>query len=503
MSHDAFVKTIRANPDDDTARLVFADWYEENGQPERAAYIRASCRLARLPTTDPEYREVQQRCLELYTAHHAAWAGDWPANLEWSFERGLITGVTGAPAVLAEHWQAIFAQHPVHRVRLADTNPVESKQAARQLGWLPFVDDLRLYWRDPEHTFFDHFDPGALRLRRLWLDGDPNPEEVLKLLDGPTRTTLESFRYIYCRYSYGGGEGGRWEQQMTAFHRMLERLDDAPLRELGLLPGGLSFEPSDLEKISARAFAPRLEYLELSAAEPTKGAADLLATTDRLPGLRRLALGIDRANRLHSLGSILNNPHLANLTSLATEWSAASDRTIRTSAFGARATELQLWRPISARRPRAGVPLNHAGIAPPCLDMSADDIATAAADGWAKTRWAAEVRELRLRGYASSMLQFATKLVRTAGFPALHTLSLVIDGTITARELEEFVTAARRAEWLHDVLVTCYANSVPGAERDRLEGVIPAANPENPGDLAWYACPPAVGQRRAFHILAG
>ena len=37
----AFMAGIIADRDDDVRRLVFADWLEENGQPDRAAYIRA------------------------------------------------------------------------------------------------------------------------------------------------------------------------------------------------------------------------------------------------------------------------------------------------------------------------------------------------------------------------------------------------------------------------------------------------------------------------------
>lgn len=36
----AFLRAIAANPDDDTPRLVFADWLEEHGEPERAEFVR-------------------------------------------------------------------------------------------------------------------------------------------------------------------------------------------------------------------------------------------------------------------------------------------------------------------------------------------------------------------------------------------------------------------------------------------------------------------------------
>ena len=44
----AFLAAICANPADDTPRLVYADWLDEHGQPERAEFVRVQCELARL-----------------------------------------------------------------------------------------------------------------------------------------------------------------------------------------------------------------------------------------------------------------------------------------------------------------------------------------------------------------------------------------------------------------------------------------------------------------------
>ena len=49
MTHDdAFLQAILESPDDDTPRLVYADWLDEHGQSDRAEFIRESCLLARL-----------------------------------------------------------------------------------------------------------------------------------------------------------------------------------------------------------------------------------------------------------------------------------------------------------------------------------------------------------------------------------------------------------------------------------------------------------------------
>ena len=46
---DALLRAICEAPWEDTPRLVFADWLEENGQPERAEFIRLQIELKALP----------------------------------------------------------------------------------------------------------------------------------------------------------------------------------------------------------------------------------------------------------------------------------------------------------------------------------------------------------------------------------------------------------------------------------------------------------------------
>jgi uncharacterized protein (TIGR02996 family) len=499
MSHAAFLAAVRADPDDDTTRLVFADWYEENGQPERAEFIRLACRLTRLPLAAAEYPDVQRRCLDLYVEHYERWVGEWPAELEWSFDRGLVTGVCGPLAAVAECWKGLFERHPIHRVRISDDVSASVTRAATELAWLPQVDDLRVYWSEPTHQLFDAFDPSLLRFRRLWIDGDPGPRQVRKLFDGPTRERIESFRYINCRYITDANRDRRAAHR-AAFHDMLLRLNAAPLRELGVLISGTPFGPDDLRNILTRDFARRLEYLEVSAAEPTKAFGELLARTDRLPNLRRLALGIDRSNRLHELDAILANPHLPGLTRLATEWSTVSDRVIAESAFLPRASELQLWRPIADRAAQPAVPLADTPAVPEALDVNLDWDHRRSVGAWVSAPWASSVRHLRLRGVMECVLSFATTLAASRGFPNLRRLSLVLESTAAPAEVPKFVAAVRASAWLRDAQVTCHSNAF-GDHAAGPAGTVPAMAPENPGDLAWYACPQVVGRYRAFHVL--
>src|SRR4051794_27217534 len=47
MTPEAFLGDIIEHPDDDAPRLVYADWLDENGNPERAEFIRAQVRLVK------------------------------------------------------------------------------------------------------------------------------------------------------------------------------------------------------------------------------------------------------------------------------------------------------------------------------------------------------------------------------------------------------------------------------------------------------------------------
>ena len=44
----ALLTAIADSPDEDTPRLVYADWLDENGDPDKAEFIRVQIELARL-----------------------------------------------------------------------------------------------------------------------------------------------------------------------------------------------------------------------------------------------------------------------------------------------------------------------------------------------------------------------------------------------------------------------------------------------------------------------
>src|SRR5262245_54674013 len=71
-NEDAFLGAILDQPDDDTSRLVYADWLEERGDL-RGEFLRLDCALARLPAEDPRYVAIEARIEALACVLDSTW----------------------------------------------------------------------------------------------------------------------------------------------------------------------------------------------------------------------------------------------------------------------------------------------------------------------------------------------------------------------------------------------------------------------------------------------
>jgi uncharacterized protein (TIGR02996 family) len=72
-TEEALLAAVRSAPDDDLPRLVSADWLEENGDTDRAEFIRLQIERAKMPPrTPPTAREE-----ELYDGNRERWYGQF------------------------------------------------------------------------------------------------------------------------------------------------------------------------------------------------------------------------------------------------------------------------------------------------------------------------------------------------------------------------------------------------------------------------------------------
>src|SRR5262245_29630352 len=91
MQQDAFLQAIFAAPDDDTPRLVYADWLDEHRDAPRAEFIRLQIELSRLSEDDERHWELKDRESALLEKHRAKWLGGIGKVVsDPQFERGFV-----------------------------------------------------------------------------------------------------------------------------------------------------------------------------------------------------------------------------------------------------------------------------------------------------------------------------------------------------------------------------------------------------------------------------
>src|SRR5438477_13205900 len=71
--HAPFLAAIRAAPDDDAPRLIYADWLDEHGQPERAEFIRVQIELAKSPADGRHSARLKKREKQLLEEFEGEW----------------------------------------------------------------------------------------------------------------------------------------------------------------------------------------------------------------------------------------------------------------------------------------------------------------------------------------------------------------------------------------------------------------------------------------------
>jgi uncharacterized protein (TIGR02996 family) len=94
---DAFLDAIFDHPDDDTPRLVYADWLQEHGQENYAQFIRLQCAAAREKLWSDEANRLWEEIGRVWPRLDEEW---WPATRDdWlapcsldaiHFHRGLL-----------------------------------------------------------------------------------------------------------------------------------------------------------------------------------------------------------------------------------------------------------------------------------------------------------------------------------------------------------------------------------------------------------------------------
>src|SRR6478735_4473332 len=116
-----FLQTILEQPDDDSPRLIYADWLDEEGDADRAEFIRAQIRLRSVPSDDPAHASLSERIQSLQQRHGVEWIRQLPEipGVHWEiFDRGFIsTARFETPSLYFAHAQQVFEAAPLTELR--------------------------------------------------------------------------------------------------------------------------------------------------------------------------------------------------------------------------------------------------------------------------------------------------------------------------------------------------------------------------------------------------
>jgi uncharacterized protein (TIGR02996 family) len=142
----AFLRQIVADPDDDTTRLVYADWLDDHGQAERAELIRLQIERARLPQGDPQAAKLLRREKALLAQHGSEWCDTGLGFVgEAELRRGFIEHVTCCPEDALRAGAALVERFPVRSLCLrVDSLTQDQARALAQQPWLARLRALSL-----------------------------------------------------------------------------------------------------------------------------------------------------------------------------------------------------------------------------------------------------------------------------------------------------------------------------------------------------------------------
>ena len=159
---EALMAAVCADPDSDLPRLVYADWYDDHGEPERAEYIRLGCRLHALRWEAggggggvDALAAVGVRAEQLWAHHWPEWRDQLPPadGVSWlsggRWPRGFADRVVAdSVGAFVTHADAVMAAAPVVEMavrQVRDLKPLLTHPSFRRvrrlsLNWSGLTD---------------------------------------------------------------------------------------------------------------------------------------------------------------------------------------------------------------------------------------------------------------------------------------------------------------------------------------------------------------------------
>jgi uncharacterized protein (TIGR02996 family) len=322
--HDALLAAICANPRDDTPRLVFADWLEENGQAERAAFIRTDVAMAQRDEWDAErlrWEALLTPSAVLIQPWLVATFPALPPRVSWfgypSTRRGFPTGLEFRyPEIGIRELPGLLARHPAEVVAFI-RHPPDLRQVAklRELARMRALVFHAGRYSDRHLAPLLAAAPPGLESLAFWEEG-LRPDGVAALFTSPVVSGLTELRF-----SKAGSGAGR---------AVLDGLRDAELPRLRVLELRASLPGSDgLAMLAARRIPENVRILDLAANQLGSERVSALAACAELAPVRVLNLS---GNHVGNTGgtALFTSPHLAELKVFDVSFCQVGDEALRT-----------------------------------------------------------------------------------------------------------------------------------------------------------------------------
>src|SRR5262245_15683829 len=152
---EMLLRAVCENPDDDTPRLVFADWLDENGEPERAEFIRLQCEFQSprgVAGGSPAEQPVRfRRMRELRDLNRARWLAELPTfgrpdEIVWQnfFHRGFVARLDVLTlALLDRHGPQLMTATPVSHLGVSVRDAMSKLPVLGRFATAPELKGIR------------------------------------------------------------------------------------------------------------------------------------------------------------------------------------------------------------------------------------------------------------------------------------------------------------------------------------------------------------------------
>jgi len=150
ISENAFIQAVIAEPDDDAPRLIYADWLDEQGQSERAEFIRLQCQIAQLSKGNHRRKELATWARALLADHGKVWVMPFQGlATHFRFRRGFVEAVRVPARLVVSGTNGLRQLAPIRDVFVTVAQEVIDRvpeSVARENIILPLHYDGGRFW---------------------------------------------------------------------------------------------------------------------------------------------------------------------------------------------------------------------------------------------------------------------------------------------------------------------------------------------------------------------